>query len=309
VRPSAQSGRTGSTSLARYGLRLALGITLVGWLAWFGDWRTMARHLGGLSIGWFGLAVSTYLVGQSLCAWKWSLLARTLGFHRPLRFFWVTYLRGMFASLFLPTSIGGDTFRTLALARRKGDMVGATISVLADRGLGALAMVWIAALALIFDPEIRALSAATTAIYVVCGLLTACFLIPFVVPPDFTRRQFLRRVMACWSRPATLVGSLGIGFVFQFLAGLVYWMLGRALGVPVGPMFYFLLSPVVSIAELSPVTPNGVGERTVALVALFQLIGVGAEWAVGLGLAWTAMGLLASLGGGAVWLWEPKHAF
>jgi glycosyltransferase 2 family protein len=295
--------------MARYGLKLALGIALVGWLARYGDWRTMARHLGGISPGWFGLAVGTYLVGQSLCAWKWSLLARTLGFHRPLRFFWVTYLRGMFASLFLPTSIGGDTFRTLALARRKGDMVGATISVLADRGLGALAMVWIAALALIFDPDIRALSAATIVIYVVCGVLTVGFLMPFIVHPGIAPRlRFVRRVLACWSRPTTLVGSLAIGFVFQGLAGLVYWMLGRALGIPVGPTFYFLLSPVVSIAELSPVTLNGVGERTVALVALFHLIGVASELAVGLGLAWTAMALLASLGGGAVWLWKPEHA-
>ena len=308
MRPSAQSGRAGSTGLARYGLRLALGIALVGWLAWSGDWRTMARHLGGLSPGWFGLAGGTYLLGQSLCAWKWSLLARTLGFQRPLRFFWVTYSGGMFASLFLPTSIGGDMFRTLALARREGDSVGATVSVLADRGLGALAMVWIAALALTLDPGIRSLSGGTTVIYALCGVLTAGFLMPFVVPPDFTRHHFVRRVMACWSRPAILVGSLGIGFVFQFLAGLVYWMLGRALGVPVGPTFYFLLSPVVSIAELSPVTPNGVGERTVALVALFHLIGVGSEWAVGLGLAWTAMVLLASLGAGTVWLWKPEHA-
>jgi uncharacterized membrane protein YbhN (UPF0104 family) len=308
VRPSAQSGRAVSTGLARYGLRLGLGIALVGWLAWSGDWRTMARHLGALSPGWFGLAGGTYLLGQSLCAWKWSLLAQTLGFQRPLRFFWVTYLGGMFASLFLPTSIGGDMFRTLALARREGDSVGATVSVLADRGLGALAMVWIAALALTLDPGIRSLSAATSVIYALCGVLTAGFLMPFVVPPDSTRHHFVRRVMACWSRPATLVGSLGIGFVFQFLAGLVYWMLGRALGVPVGPTFYFLLSPVVSIAELSPVTPNGVGERTVALVALFHLIGVGSEWAVGLGLAWTAMVLLASLGAGTVWLWKPEHA-
>src|SRR6185503_10653551 len=46
VPPSAQSGRAVSTGLARYGLRLALGIGLVGSLAWSGDWRTMARHLG-----------------------------------------------------------------------------------------------------------------------------------------------------------------------------------------------------------------------------------------------------------------------
>jgi uncharacterized membrane protein YbhN (UPF0104 family) len=308
VRPPAQSGRAGSTGLARYGLRLGLGVALIGWLAWSGDWRTMARHLGGLSPGWFGLAVGTYLLGQSLCAWKWSLLARTLGFQRPLRFFWVTYLGGMFASLFLPTSIGGDMFRTLTLARREGDSVGATVSVLADRGLGALAMVWIAALALTLDPGIRSLGAATSVIYALCGVLTVGFLMPFIVQPEIARLPFVRRVMACWSRPTTLVGALGIGFAFQCLAGLVYWMLGRALGVPVGPTFYFLLSPVVSIAELSPVTPNGVGERTVALVALFHLIGVGSEWAVGLGLAWTAMVLLAALGGGAVWLWKPEHA-
>ena len=75
-----------------------------------------------------------YLAGQSVCAWKWGLLAQSLGFRRKLRFYWLHYLGGMFCSLFLPTSVGGDVYRVLALggpdsrAAGRGDRAGATVS-------------------------------------------------------------------------------------------------------------------------------------------------------------------------------------
>ena len=51
---------------------------------------------------------------------------------------------------------------------------------------------------------------------------------------------------------------------------------------------------------MSPITINGLGERTAALVLLLALEGVARERAVALGLAWTALTAVAALIGGLI---------
>jgi glycosyltransferase 2 family protein len=301
------AGRAAGERKLRYGLKLTVGLALVTWVVWQHGWHRILACLAAVSPAWFALTVVTYLAGQSLCAWKWSVLAESLGFHRKLRFYWVNYLGGMFCSLFLPTSVGGDVYRVLALAgpgtaRARGkDRLGATVSVLADRGTGVLAMVWIAALAASVS-SVPLPRWATLALCLVCAALTLGFAIPFWYRPRFARSGFLGRVMACWDSPRLLLAALGAAFLFQALLGVIYILIGQALGLEIDFRFYFLLCPLASIAAMAPVSINGLGVREATLAALFPLIGIGAARAVAFGLAWTATVTLADLFGGIVLL-------
>jgi glycosyltransferase 2 family protein len=257
---------------------------------------------------WLGAALATYLVGQSLCAYKWGLLAGALGFRRTPGFYWANYVGAMFPSLFLPTVIGGDVFRVVALARGQKDKVGATVSVLADRGTGVLAMVWIASVALLLYPSIRLPGPATDVILWLSAILTLLFFLPFVWRPAFLRRGLPGKALQCWDQPRMLMLAVGQAFIFQALLCLAHWLLGTALRVPVGPEFYLVLGPVVSVAAMSPMTIGGLGERVAALVLLFGLAGVDSEQGLAFGLAWTGMAALAALFGGAVLFFADRVA-
>ena len=292
----------------RYGVKLALAVAVVAWIVRGASWAKLQQGLTAVQPGWFALALAVYLVGQSLCAWKWSILAGSVGFRKPLRFYWVNYLGAMFPSLFLPTSVGGDVFRTLALARGGGDKVNATVSVLADRGTGLLAMVWIAAIASFVDPTFQHHALAARTIFGLCAALSVGFVLPFFIRPAFARKGFLAKVLVCWDQPTQLLQAVGVSFAFQLSVCLIYILLGRALELPVDPRFYFLLCPIVSVAAMSPITINGLGERVAALVYLFGLVHVGAIQATVFGLAWTALVTLASLVGGLVLFCADRQA-
>lgn len=282
-----------------YAVRAALAVVVVAWLALRGDLASLGATLGRLSLPWFAGALVLYLVGQSLCAWRWSLLAGALGFRRSARFYWTVYLGAMFPSLFLPTSVGGDLLRILALGRR-GQHAAATVSVLGDRGTGFLALVWIAALAATAGPFQQ--RPALSVLYGGCAALTLGFVLPFRFRPRFRPGSFPDRVLECWRQPGRLLAALGAAAAFQVIDCLTHAMLGRALGLSAPISFYFLLCPLVSIAGMSPITLYGIGERTAATLFLFAAIGVGREAALAFGLAWTTMALLAALFGGAVLL-------
>lgn len=291
----------------QFGIKLALGVALVGWLLVRGDGEKVGAALGAVHPVWFLLAVLVYLAGQSLCAWKWSLLARTLGFRRPFGYYWINYLGAMFPSLFLPTSVGGDVFRVLALCRTPAlpasetvDRLDAAISVLADRGTGVLAMGWIATAALLAVPSLRLPALVTEAIYGITLLLTVGFLLPFWVRPAFAQRVIPGRAFPCWNDPRTLLHAVGLALLFQGLLCWLYVLLGQALRLPAGPAFYCLICPMVSLASMAPITVGGLGVREASLAALFPLVGMDTHHAIAFGLAWTAVVMISSLVGGGL---------
>src|SRR4051794_2457707 len=120
MNPGLAAGRVAERRAFRYGFKVAVAVALAGWLVAYGGAQRVVSSLTSVAPLPFLLAVGLYLVGQSLCACKWRLLAGQLGFRRPLRFYWVHYLGAMFPSLFLPTSVGGDVYRALALAAGGG---------------------------------------------------------------------------------------------------------------------------------------------------------------------------------------------
>lgn len=290
------------------------------WFAWRLHVRQIADSLSHLNPLWFGLALGVYLVGQTFCAWKWSILARPLGFRKPLRFYWTQYLGAMFPSLFLPTSVGGDVFRMLALSESdpRKDRAGAMMSVLADRGTGVLAMAGIAALAAATGGAGGLPPAMVRTIYFLCGGLGLCFALPFAVRPFPLWKRLVTetladpqapkvrataaRILAYWEHPGVLFQAAGLSVVFQALMGCIYLLLGKAIGLPAAPQFYFIAAPIASLAALSPVTINGLGERLAALSVLFAMVGMRRDQAVVFGLEWTALAMLSALVGGAVLL-------
>lgn len=286
--------------LLQFLIKLALAALLVGWLAGPQGWRKISASLAAIPPGAVALGVLIYLGGQSLCAWKWGVLARALGFRQPFRYFWAHYFSAMFVSLFLPTGVGGDVYRTAVLARHPegGDRTGALISVLADRGTGVLALAWIAAVAAWLSPVVGLPPGVRYAVLGACGVLTLGFLAPFAVRPPAAGKPFWVRVFECWRHPHALAAAVGAALVFQVLACTIFLLLGSGMGLKVSPAFYFLACPVAALASMIPLTFNGLGERTTALVVLFGMAGVGREPAVALGLAWTAVLALASLVGG-----------
>jgi uncharacterized membrane protein YbhN (UPF0104 family) len=286
-----------------YLARLGLGVAIVFWLAGQGGWERIAGSLSRLHPGWFAGSLALLIGGQSLCAFKWRLLARGLGFPRSYAFCWVHYFGAMFPSLFLPTSLGGDVLRGLALCRGGGDKLKAAVSVLADRGTGFLAMVWIAAAAsLLGVDEGRLPTAVSATVYGLAAVLTGGFFLLFPLAPLVGRRwgpeTLIGRALTLWRDPPVLLTSLALGAVFQVGCCLTFYLLGRALDLPVPPAYYALLTPLAAVASLSPVTINALGERTAVLIVLLSYVGVAREPAIAFSLAWTGlMALTACLGG------------
>ena len=106
---------------------------------------------------------------------------------------------------------------------------------------------------------------------------------------------------------ATLPSALVLSIFTQLLDCLIGYCVGRGLGIDLPFEFYLVCVPLVTLAQLIPITLNGLGLRESLYLLLMGSAGVSPEAATGLSLITFALGFILSLSGGLLLL-RPKRS-
>jgi len=264
--------------------------------------------------GWLVLlAASLHLVGYLVSAVRWRILLAGLGADVPLGTLVSSYLVGSFFNSFLPTTVGGDVVRIWDTARHAGGAK-ATAAVLVERATGVGALLVMAGAALAVSP--RLMVAAPAAAWMAAGFagvgIALVLMARRVARRSAGSEGKLHRVLRAVSMYATskreLIVACVLGVVLQLNVALHYYILSEALGQNVTPLAFLLITPVLMIVLMLPVSINGIGLREVAFIQLMGPFGVSAASAVALSvlsyLLVTAFGLI----GGVVYVLRQARA-
>ena len=260
----------------RSGLRWAVPLALIAVTARHLDWGVIANRLSGADAGLLVLAIGCLTGGQLLCGARWGLLARESGSARPVPWFVRTYMKGCFYSSVLPTGYGGDVVRVMALRQEIGARKAST-SVVADRVTGLLAVLVVAALVLPWSGYTLGGSAGR-----LVGVAGAIALGAALVVG-------VRRGLSAWlivSCAYVVVWSLGI------------WLVAAAVGVSLPAAAVPAITVVVAVLMALPISVGGTGTREAGFVLALAPLGVGADAAVAVGIAY-GLALLAPAAVGA----------
>ena len=235
-----------------------------------------------------------------------------------MTFFRMTALSfiGAFFNNFMPTSIGGDVIKTYFIARESGKNLPAIISVLVDRTMGYMALVIYLPIALLLgfdymtEPKIRALVAIVTLVSVcILSLLFSRTLFkPFyhlikkikVMNLGNMLAEIYEGLQVYKKHPLSFAGVVALAIFMQSLTIVSVYLLGLALNLEVGLIYYFICVPLTFVAIMTP-SINGVGVREATFVYLFcTILKVipRQEDAVALSLMTFALYLINSLFGG-----------
>jgi hypothetical protein len=269
---------------------------------------------------YIALALGVYLVTQGISASRWAALARPLGIRTPFKDLIQYYLIGMFFNLFAPSTVGGDVTRVYYLvkdeeARAKGravTTVHAAMSVLMDRAIGMVVLVWLGAAGLLLFPNYAVPQAVRTATFVLAlGLLAGALLTP--VLKRFLRedghqlavklRLALRSYRLHWR--ALLVAAL-LSLMVHLIQAWMHTVMGRALDLEVPFSFCLIVYPLVGTFSAIPISLNGLGLREGGYVFLLAVIGIGTEQAIAFGILLFLIVALDSLLGGLLFLFQRR---
>lgn len=288
---------------------LCKGLVSLGLLAWLAlrfDWTSVLDALR--AVPWFvsGLGILLMILAQMLGARRLQLLLAAQEIHIGYLYSLRLTFAGLFASNFLPSTVGGDAVKVLALARG-GHGTGTPVAcVVADRLINLVAILFlvptVAAVPELFEPRITsAIGFGTVGLALGGGLLAGviysmCQHAPRplkAINPGSTLRSRGRRfldsismIAVRWAaKPGMLLVALGLSWASVLAAILAVWVAGQGLGIGVGFVHLTAVMVLVYFATLLPVSFNGLGLQEVSLVYLLSRLGAAPEQALALAVS------------------------
>lgn len=227
-----------------------------------------------------------------------------------------------FFSNFLPTSIGGDSYRFLRIndlfERRKKEILS---SILIDRGIGLVGMLIIGCLfGLLFWEKIADEEVLLT-IYlgVICFTLVILTIIFYPSLPVlskeysvniFNQAKDLYNLLASFNHNGVLVTVTFLSVIFYMINIFATYLAFSAFDSTVSFLLLSFLIPIVGLSELVPISINSMGIREGFAMFIFAYFTINKEIVLSVFLVMRVLLILVTLTGGVRFLIlsSTKHA-
>jgi uncharacterized protein (TIRG00374 family) len=267
-----------------------------------------------------GLAVNAIVIVIAVIRWK-TLLA-TQKIRLGTGTLTLSVLIGFFFNNFLPTTIGGDVFRTYDIAKRANIPIGTSASVILIERFSGVVSASIYAITALFL-GFTTIAGQSIVIPMIIFFSIVAILVFILLNPSilrlgklFDRFAALRRIkdrlrsaydtLRSFKQYKTaLVKTLVYSFLMQFAIILNYYFIGLALGIELELITYVFISPIVATISMIPVSIGGIGLRENTLVFILISMGVSSEVAGIHSLLVFFMLVLIGIIGGIVYLVRP----
>jgi hypothetical protein len=255
-------------------------------------------------VGFFSILFLNTLV--SALKWKWLLQAD--GIRLSLLTLFGSYLIGSFFNLFLPSTVGGDTYRVASIGR--GRIAKSAAAVLADRLSGLIAL---AAICVVFSVITYRAIGHHGYIVVAVSLFGLLMGIAFSLLWPAGSRRILTRLglkriprfdrvverlflsFQSYRDHRTLIGrTIGLSLLFHFLVVIAVFSLSRSLALAIPFVYFLVFVPIITILESIPISIYGLGLRDAGYVFFFKEVGLPAAEAHALGMSVLYVGLTAA---------------
>ena len=301
-------------------LKLLVSVGLLGYFLARIHIERFLQTFATAKFSYIAIALLVYLATQAVSAIRWTVLARPLGVKTPFKDMVRYYFIGMFFNLFAPGTVGGDVSRVYYLvrdenARMKGRSVTtmhATMSVLMDRAIGMVVLVWLGAAGLLLFPYYAVPHTARVATFLLSlGLLVGALITPLVrrlLPTD--THQFIVKLRLAFSAYRkhwrALVNATLLSLAIHLVQAWMHVVMGRALDLNVPFSFALIVFPLVGTFAAIPISLNGLGLREGGYVVLLSAIGIGTEKAIAFGILLFLVVACDSLIGGVIYLFQQS---
>ncbi len=256
-------------------------------------------------------ALGVLLLTNAMILWRWIILMKALNlkFNRFNSARW--FFLGQFLSLVLPSSIGGDLFKGLGLAKETGNRTKVFASIVLDRLIGFVAIVMLASVSFFFGHKI--VNDPVVMISIVCmvsGSITVAVIL-------FSHRIFswVCRAFGAWpkvkdslmklhydlvlmkGRFKDAIGTIVLSTVAQIIFAFEFYLIAKGMHQHIAFVYFIIFSPLVCVVSSLP-SIGGLGVREFGWVSLLSILGVQKGVALGLSLISFTLMVAAGLLGG-----------
>jgi glycosyltransferase 2 family protein len=260
----------------------------------------------------FLVVLICYLVAHLIGIFKWRVVVNAAGAQLDFSTSAQCYSGGLFATLFLPSILGGDAVRLAVALRRSPNPAAVLAGNVADRFLDMLAQAGLVITGLLLLPGSFPPALQSHARHVLPFLFLAITIIvllfawlqrPLLQGRSIRFRRRLARLRyalrSVSRKPHILLFGWFLGTAIQTTFLTLTALLAISCGLFLPLRIWFFAWPLAKLAAVLPLTQGGIGVREAALVGLLSPFGAPAHLVLASGLVWESIviagGLIAGL--------------
>lgn len=268
-------------------------------------------------------AFIVYLGNYLLGIFRWEMLLKAVRIHLSIRRIIMSFSGGIFFSLFLPSTIGGDFVRTVDLASHTKKPKEVVATVFLDRLSGYIGLVFLALLSVIFGWRLIQGKAVLLFVSVITLILLAVLLVlfnsfiyskinKFLHAPNAGKikeiiRNLHQEIHYFRNHKKVIIYNLIISVIIQSLSPIAFYLTGLALGVRINIMYYFIFLPIIGAITLLPISIGGLGLREKMTIDFFAKAAVTKDLAFAMSLINSSFVFVYGALGGIIYVFTIRH--
>jgi len=285
--------------------------------------RDLAMDIKGadklLLITGFGIFFFSYFLGFL----RWRMLLKAAGICIPLRKLISSFSGGIFFSIFLPSTIGGDIVRTADLGEHTKKVKSVIASVFLDRLSGYIGLVMIILPAILLGKDLiqdRIVFSSVTAIVIVLAIVLLVLfnsriyslISKFLSAPGAGRvketiKDIHQEIHIFRNHKRVIICNLALSVLIQVISPLSIYFIGCALGLKINFIYFLIFLPIIGAITLIPISIGGLGLREGLFVVYFAKAGVIKQLALAMSLLSFSFIVIYGSIGGIIYVLTVRH--
>jgi uncharacterized protein (TIRG00374 family) len=273
-----------------------------------------------------GLLFLAFLVASFsylLCLFRWAMLLKAVDIILPLKRVIISFSGGIFFSLFLPSTIGGDLMRSIDLAAHTKRPREVIATVLLDRLSGYVGLAFFSLTAVIFGWKFVQDKSTLFCLAAIVGILLVILVVLFnkflygkinslLRSPNAGRFRELitdlhEEIHVFKKQRKVIIYNIFVSVLVQALSPLVFFIVALSLGIKIKIIYFFVFIPIIGAITLLPISLGGLGLRDFSTVLFFAKAGVAKDMAFAMSLLNFFFILIYGILGGLIYVFTLRY--
>jgi uncharacterized protein (TIRG00374 family) len=257
-------------------------------------------------------AVFVFAITFIITSFRWHELLKALDIHLELSRTFALNMVACFYNTFMPGSTGGDLIKAYYASKQTPHRMRAVMSVLVDRAIGLLALIFVGGVTAGLQWDIPACRKVALGAIAICGCVLVGLLVfynptlhrisglDFILrklPKQHHVRAAVEAMHMYGRRPLVALGALLVSLPVHGAVVMSAMFAGFAFGLPLHWAYYWVCVPVIVLAAAIPISPQGAGVMEFFAVLLTRRQGVTVSQAFALAMSIRVVQMLWNLTG------------
>ncbi|MDD5165772.1 MAG: lysylphosphatidylglycerol synthase transmembrane domain-containing protein [Candidatus Omnitrophica bacterium] len=303
--------------------RVGISIVLLFFLFRQIDKKSLLEIIKNANKGYLFLAFIVFFFNYVFCLLRWQMLLKAIKIHIPISRIIISFAGGVFFSLFLPSTIGGDLMRSMDLAAHTKKPREVVATVFLDRLSGYIGLVVLALLSLFFGWKLLEDRVILISVLLITALLVIILLVLFNKTIFLKVNKYLsslssgkimgsvmnlhQEIHLFRHHKNVIFKNLLLSVFVQIITPFCFYIIALSVGLQINIIYFFILLPIIGAITLLPISIGGLGLRDATTIFFFAQVGVSKNLAFAMSLLNFSFIVIYAAIGGLIYVLTVHH--